>query len=107
MIVRIARAKVGHRQAPFPKKAWPLRRAFFVRGAAYTNTVEGYFSLLKRGLIGTYHQCGEQHLHRYANEFSFRYNNRATLGVNDGMRTDEALRSIAGKRLTYRRVSEG
>jgi transposase-like protein len=79
----------------------------YVRGTAHTNTVEGYFSLLKRGLVGTYHKCGEQHLHRYANEFSFRYNNRAKLGVNDIMRTDEALRRIAGKRLTYQRISKG
>jgi transposase-like protein len=49
----------------------------YARGEVHTNTIEGYFSILKRGLIGTYHKCGEQHLQRYAHEFSFRYNNRA------------------------------
>ena len=76
----------------------------YSRDGAHTNTIEGYFSLLKRGLIGTYHKCGEQHLQRYAHEFSFRYNNREKLGVNDVMRTEAALRGISGKRLTYRRI---
>ncbi len=75
----------------------------YSRGDVHTNTIEGYFSILKRGLIGTYHKCGEQHLHRYANEFSFRYNNRIKLGINDVMRTEAALKGISGKRLTYRR----
>jgi transposase-like protein len=53
----------------------------YVRGNAHTNTVEGYFSILKRGLIGTFHSVGEQHLQRYANEFDFRYNHRVALGL--------------------------
>jgi transposase-like protein len=73
----------------------------YARGEAHTNTVEGYFSILKRGLIGTYHHVGEQHLIRYVREFDFRYNNRK---VADVERTEEALRGIAGKRLTYRRT---
>lgn len=81
------------------------KREYSRLGNIHTNTIEGYFSLLKRGLIGTYHKCGEQHLARYANEFSFRYNNRERLGVNDIMRTEEALRGISGKRLTYRRIN--
>ena len=81
-------------------------RLEYARGDVHTNTIEGYFSLLKRGLIGTYHKCGEQHLQRYANEFGFRYNNRASLGVNDAMRADAALKGIGGKRLTYRRIGE-
>lgn len=72
----------------------------------HSNTVEGFFSLLKRGVIGTYHHVSEAHLKRYLAEFDFRYSNRVGLGVNDTMRTDEMLRGIAGKRLTYRRVSE-
>lgn len=76
----------------------------YSRGDVHTNTIEGYFSILKRGLIGTYHKCGEQHLHRYANEFSFRYNNRIKLGINDTERTEIALKGISGKRLTYRRI---
>jgi hypothetical protein len=74
----------------------------YVRGESHTNTIEGCFSLLKRGLIGTYHKCGEQHLKRYAVEFNFRYNHRAKLGYDDVDRTREALKGIAGKRLTYR-----
>jgi hypothetical protein len=77
----------------------------YVRGNVHTNTVEGFFSLLKRGLIGTYHHVGSQHLQRYVSEFDFRYNNRTALGVTDAQRTDNALKGIAGKRLTYRRVS--
>ncbi|HLD13436.1 MAG TPA: IS1595 family transposase [Burkholderiales bacterium] len=71
----------------------------YVRGNAHTNTVEGYFSLLKRGLIGTYHHVGAQHLQRYVSEFDFRYNNRE---ITDAERADNALRGINGKRLTYR-----
>ena len=75
----------------------------YARGIAHTNTVEGYFSILKRGLKGTYHHVSSEHLPRYTNEFDFRYNLRT---VNDGQRADEALRQITGKRLTYRRTHE-
>ncbi|MFN5482770.1 MAG: IS1595 family transposase, partial [Brevundimonas sp.] len=78
----------------------------YVRGDAYTNTIEGFFSILKRGINGVYHHVSEAHLSRYLAEFDFRYSNRVALGVNDTMRTDEALRMIAGKRLTYRRTGE-
>jgi transposase-like protein len=76
----------------------------YVRGSAHTNTVEGYFSILKRGLIGTYHHVSEQHLQRYVNEFDFRYNHRQSLGVDDQQRAHALLRSVEGKRLTYRRI---
>lgn len=85
----------------------------YVRGDAYTNTVEGYFSILKRGIIGTFHHVSEQHLQRYATEFDFRYNHRETrikvngkwekAGFNDAERTQVALKGIGGKRLTYKR----
>ncbi len=78
----------------------------YVRGAAHSNTVEGFFSILKRGIIGTFHHVSEAHLKRYLAEFDFRYSNRIALGVNDTMRTDEALRGIGGKRLMYRRTDE-
>ena len=78
----------------------------YARGNVSTNTVEGYFSILKRGLIGTYHHVSADHLQRYVNEFNFRYNNRTALEVTDGQRTDNALRAIGGKRLTYRRTHE-
>ena len=68
----------------------------------HTNTIEGYFSIFKRGMRGIYQHCGEQHLHRYLAEFDFRYNNRIGLGINDRERAEIALKGIAGKRLTYR-----
>lgn len=72
----------------------------------HSNTVEGYFSIFKRGMKGVYQHCGEQHLHRYLAEFEFRYNNRAALGCNDADRSQAALAGIVGKRLTYRRFDE-
>jgi transposase-like protein len=77
----------------------------YVRGDVHTNTVEGVFSVFKRGMKGTYQHCAEKHLHRYLAEFDFRYNNRVALGVNDLARTDLALKGIVGKRLTYRTAS--
>ena len=74
----------------------------YVRGEVHTNTIEGYFSVLKRGIMGTYHHVSPQHLKRYLAEFDFRYNERMALGVSDEARTAKALRGIVGKRLTYR-----
>jgi hypothetical protein len=71
----------------------------YVRGILSTNTVEGYFSVFKRGMKGVYQHCSEKHLHRYLAEFDFRYSNRAKLGIDDA---DRALKGIVGKRLTYR-----
>lgn len=76
-------------------------RQEYARGHVTTNTVEGYFSILKRGLIGTFHHVGAQHLQRYVNEFDFRYNTRTALGYNDVERLLVALKGIAGKRLMY------
>lgn len=70
----------------------------------HSNTVEGYFSIFKRGMKGVYQHCGESHLHRYLAEFEFRYNNRVALGFNDVDRAGNALRGIVGKRLTYARA---
>ena len=67
-----------------------------------TNTVEGYFSIFKRGMKGTYQHCKEKHLHRYLAEFDFRYSNRSALGVQDKERAALAIKGAAGKRLTYR-----
>jgi transposase-like protein len=74
----------------------------YVRGDAYTNTAEGFFSILKRGIYGVYHHVSEAHLHRYLAEFDFRYSNRSKLGIEDGERATRALKGIRGKRLTYR-----
>ncbi len=78
----------------------------YVRGDCHTNTVEGYFSILKRGIVGTYHHVSEAHLKRYLAEFDFRYNERSALGVNDAMRADKAMQGASGKRLTYRRTNQ-
>lgn len=67
----------------------------------HTNTVEGAFSIFKRGMRGVYQHCGEQHLHRYLAEFEFRYNTRTANGFDDRQRAGEALLGISGKRLTY------
>ena len=68
----------------------------------HVNTAESFFSIVKRGITGTYHSVGEAHLHRYLAEFDFRYNNRSKLGCEDVERSGRAIRSVVGKRLTYR-----
>lgn len=78
----------------------------YARGFVHTNTIEGYFSIFKRGMKGVYQHCAEKHLHRYLAEFDFRYNRRVALGIGDVQRRDEALKGISGKRLTYRRIGE-
>ncbi len=76
----------------------------YSRGDAHTNTVEGFFSILKRGLVGTFHHVAPKHLDRYCQEFNFRYNTRTALGFTDADRARLALKGISGKRLTYRRT---
>jgi transposase-like protein len=71
---------------------------------AHTNTVEGYFSIFKRGMIGVYQHCGEKHLHRYLAEFDFRYSNRVALKIDDAERSERAIKGIEAKPLTYRRT---
>ena len=71
------------------------------RGEVHTNTIEGYFSIFKRGMKGVYQHCAKKHLHRYAAEFEFRYNNRVANGINDAMRANSIIRGAEGKRLTY------
>ena len=73
----------------------------YARGDVTTNTVECYFGVFKRGMTGVYQHCGEQHLQRYLDEFSFRWNNRSRLGVEDTQRAVLAIRGAEGKRLTY------
>lgn len=73
----------------------------------HTQTVEGFYSIFKRGMRGVYQHCAKKHLHRYAAEFDFRYNNRAALGVDDAERAERALKGVVGKRLTYRRTDGG
>ena len=70
----------------------------------HSNTIEGVFSVFKRGMIGVYQHCGEAHLHRYLAEFDFRYNRRAKLGWTDGQRAEAAIKGGVGKRLTYQQT---
>ncbi len=86
---------------PFPAAACPGGN----RGAG--RKPEKYpFSILKRGITGTYHHVSQQHLKRYLAEFDFRYNERSGLGVSDAERTAKMLQGIVGKRLTYRRTDK-
>ncbi|HEU5481667.1 MAG TPA: IS1595 family transposase [Sphingomicrobium sp.] len=73
----------------------------YVRGDVTTNTVEGAFSIFKRGMRGVYQHCAEKHLHRYLAEFEFRYSHRDANGCNDAARADRILKGVVGKRLTY------
>lgn len=74
----------------------------YVRGDVHTNSAEGFFGLFKKSMAGVYQHCGEQHLQRYLDEFSFRYNNRSALGIQDAERATFAIVGAEGKRLTYR-----
>lgn len=83
----------------------------YVRAGAecliHTNTVEGFYSIFKRGMKGVYQYYKKKHLHRYLSEFDFRYSNRIALGVDDVARADRALKGIVGKRLAYRTTNHG
>ncbi len=74
------------------------------RGDVHTNTIEGFFSVFKRGMRGVYQHCSGNHLHRYMAEFDFRYSNRAALEISDTVRADVALMGVVGKRLTYETI---
>ena len=92
----------------FESHGWVTRSAGqYVDGPVHVNTVEGYFSIFKRGMKGVYQHCSEKHLHRYLAEFDFRYNNRKAQGVNDKERADNALWGVIGKRLTYQTSAHG
>lgn len=112
----INRASILHTDGGSPyKTAWPIDRHSSVdhnkkfvgvdeeARPVHTNSAEGYFSIFKRGLVGTYQHMSEQHLPRYLNEFDFRMSYRVKLGYSDDMRADIALKGIQGKRLMYRR----
>ncbi|MCW6511404.1 IS1595 family transposase [Lichenifustis flavocetrariae] len=90
---------LDHQTVNHSEKEWK-------RGYAHTQTVEGFFSVFKRGMKGVYQHCSEKHLHRYLAEFDFRYSNRVKLGVDDAQRNERALEGIKGKRLKYRPADE-
>lgn len=83
--------------ATFP--GWVRETNKDARGDVHSNTIEGFFSIVKRGINGIYHAVSKEHLHRYMAEFEFRYNNR---DLEDGERTTAAIQAAEGKRLTYR-----
>jgi hypothetical protein len=76
----------------------------YTRGAVNTNTIEGVFSIFKRGMTGVYQHCNHKHLHRYLAEFDFRYNNRVALKIDDKQRAENILGGVSGKRLTYQTI---
>jgi len=76
----------------------------YVRGDAHTNTIEGYFSIMKRGINGVYHHVSAQHLKRYLAEFDFRSNERSALNVTDVERANKAVAGVVGKRMTYQQA---
>lgn len=76
----------------------------YARGDVTINTAEGYFGVFKRGMTGIYQHCGEQHFQRYLDEFTFRFNNRSKLGIEDARRAVNAMQGGEGKRLTWRRT---
>lgn len=78
----------------------------YARGVVNTNSIEGYFSIFKRGMKGVYQHCDEKHLHRYLSEFDFRYNAREALGYNDSDRAAMLLKGVVGKRLTYETANQ-
>jgi hypothetical protein len=78
-----------------------------VRGDVHTNTIEGYFSTMKRGITGVYHHVSPQHLKRYLAEYDFRYNEGMALNVTDAERTTKAVKGVVGKRMTYRHPHGG
>ncbi len=92
---------VNHGQEEYVRTEYPITGE--PAKTITTNTVEGYYSIFKRGMKGVYQHCAEKHLHRYLAEYDFRYSNRAALGIDDYTRAEIAAKGIVGKRLTYRR----
>ena len=84
---------ISQAHAVSPLQSAPLERS--------TNSVEGFFGVFKRGMVGVYQHCGEQHFQRYLDEFTFRYNNRSKLGIEDTERAILAIKGAEGKRLMY------
>lgn len=92
----VSHGRVNHSKGEYT--AWRSGRPL-----THTNTIEGFFSIFKRGMRGIYQHCAEHHLHRYLAEFDFRYSHRSALGIEDADRAEVLLRGVIGKRLTYGR----
>ncbi|MDR3513200.1 MAG: IS1595 family transposase [Caulobacteraceae bacterium] len=99
--LKVGREMAGHKSVNHRRREYVSKADVTV----HTNTVEGYFSVFKRGMRGVYQHCSKKHLARYAAEFDFRYSNRIAVGVDDKARAENALAGFAGKRLTYETVS--
>lgn len=92
-----------HRFVKHSRKEYAGREGDVV---VHSNTIEGVYSVFKRGMVGVYQHCGEAHLHRYLAEFDFRYNRRTALKWSDRERTDDLIRGASGKRLTYNQTGQ-
>ena len=97
---RIGQRFAGHDAVDHGEEEWSRKLPDGTK--AHTNTVEGFFSILKRGIYGCYFHVSETHLHRYLAEFDFRYSNRIALGIGDEERADRLIRGIVGNAPTYR-----
>jgi transposase-like protein len=93
---------VNHGEKEYVRRGFSFPSVKLGPQKVHTNTVEGFYSIFKRGMKGVYQHCKEKHLHRYLAEFDFRYSNRVRLGIDDVQRTELAIKGIVGKRLTYR-----
>jgi len=103
---KVGKEFAGHGKVDHSREEYAYRDR--VTGTLFSvNCAEGYFSIFKRGMIGIYQHCSEQHLHRYLAEYDFRYSNRIKLGIDDNARAELALLGVKGKRLTYETTTQG
>jgi transposase-like protein len=100
--LRVGKTLAGHGSTVHGKGNYVSR----VDPTIHTNTIEGYFSIFKRGMKGVYQHASKKHMHRYLAEFDFRYSNRIALGVDDATRAARALQGVVGKRLTYQTAGQ-
>ncbi len=98
----LANLSIGKAFAEHKTVAHTLGEYVTKDGLAHTQTVESFFAIMKRGVMGSFHSVSEQHLQRYCDEFAFRWNTRSSLGIEDTERAALAIKGAAGKRLTYR-----
>jgi transposase-like protein len=101
----LANLSVGRDFAEHRTVAHTLGEYVSKDGLAHTNTVESFFAILKRGVMGSFHSVSEQHLQRYCDQFAFRWNTRSGVGIEDTERAALAIKGAAGKRLTYRKAN--
>ena len=98
----LANLSIGRDFADHQTVAHTLGEYVSKDGKAHTQTVESFFAILKRGVMGSFHSVSEQHLGRYVDEFAFRWDTRSSLGIEDTERASRMIKAAEGKRLTYR-----